>query len=78
MLIFSLFAFKFVFKPVMIVLLLTSSAAMYAMLQYNVMFDYGMIENIFETNSGEAFSYISLPSISYVMVLGVIPFVIPH
>ncbi|MBB1381728.1 DUF1705 domain-containing protein, partial [Shewanella sp. SR41-2] len=33
MLIFSLFAFKFVFKPVMIVLLLTSSAAMYAMLQ---------------------------------------------
>lgn len=76
MLIFSLFAFKFVFKPVMIVLLLTSSAAMYAMLQYNVMFDYGMIENIFETNSGEAFSYISLPSISYVMVLGVIPSVL--
>ncbi|WP_082707363.1 phosphoethanolamine transferase [Shewanella frigidimarina] len=73
MLIFSLFAFRFVFKPVMIVLLLTSSAAMYAMLQYNVMFDYGMIENIFETNSGEAFSYINTHSIGYVLVLGVVP-----
>tara|TARA_R110000851_G_scaffold129525_3_gene262398 strand:- start:32241 stop:33917 length:1677 start_codon:yes stop_codon:yes gene_type:complete len=73
MLIFSLFAFKFVFKPVMIVLLLSSSAAMYAMLKYNVMFDYGMIENIFETNSGEAFSYINAQSMGYVLVLGVLP-----
>lgn len=73
MLIFSLFAFRFVFKPVMIILLLTSSAAMYAMLKYKVMFDYGMIENIFETNSGEAFSYINLSSIGYVLVLGVLP-----
>ncbi|MGX9460673.1 phosphoethanolamine transferase [Shewanella sp. A14] len=76
MVIFSLFAFKFVFKPVMIILLLTSSAAMYAMLKYNVMFDYGMIENIFETNSGEAISYINLHSIGYVLVFGVLPSVL--
>lgn len=73
MLIFSFFAYRFVFKPVMIVLLLTSSAAMYAMLKYNVMFDYGMIENIFETNSGEAWSYVSLPSVGYVLLLGILP-----
>ncbi|WP_276611786.1 phosphoethanolamine transferase [Shewanella polaris] len=73
MVIFSLFAFRFVFKPLMILLLLTSSAAMYAMLKYNVMFDYGMIENIFETNSGEAISYISLSSIGYIFIFGVLP-----
>jgi lipid A ethanolaminephosphotransferase len=73
MVIFSMFAFRFVFKPIMVVLLLTSSAAMYAMLKYNVMFDYSMIENIFETNSGEAYSYINAHSIGYVLLFGVLP-----
>jgi lipid A ethanolaminephosphotransferase len=73
MVIFSLFTFRFVFKPVMVVLLLTSSAAMYAMLKYNVMIDYSMIENIFETNSGEAYSYINAYSVGYVLVFGVLP-----
>ncbi|GGB45438.1 phosphoethanolamine transferase [Shewanella inventionis] len=73
MVIFSLFTIRFVFKPVMVVLLLTSSAAMYAMLKYNVMIDYSMIENIFETNSGEAYSYINAYSVGYVLAFGVLP-----
>ncbi|MCG6202232.1 phosphoethanolamine transferase, partial [Psychromonas antarctica] len=38
-----------------------------------VMFDYGMIENIFETNSSEAFSYLNMSSILYFIIFGVLP-----
>ena len=37
------------------------------------MFDYTMMENIFETNSGEAFSYINGSSILAFILLGLIP-----
>ncbi|UJF22405.1 phosphoethanolamine transferase [Shewanella sp. OMA3-2] len=73
MMIFSLLSSRFIFKPLLTVLLISSAAAMYAMLQYNVLFDYSMIENIFETNSSEAISYLSSRSILYVVVFGVLP-----
>ncbi|GAA0792749.1 phosphoethanolamine transferase [Shewanella aestuarii] len=71
--IFSLLSSRFIFKPLLTLLLISSAAAMYAMLQYNVLFDYSMIENIFETNSSEAISYLSSRSILYVVVFGVLP-----
>jgi len=71
--IFSLFPSRFVFKPIMVFLLCTSAAAMYATLKYNILFDYSMIENIFETNSGEAESYLNAQSILYVLLLGILP-----
>lgn len=37
------------------------------------MFDYSMIENIFETDTGEAFTYINFGSISYFIFLGLLP-----
>ena len=64
MLIFSVLSSRFIFKPLMTLLLLTSAAAMYATLKYNVLFDYAMMENIFETHSGEAFSYINISSLA--------------
>ena len=60
--IFSLFPSKYIFKPIMVLLLCTSAAAMYATLKYNIMFDYSMVENILETNSGEAESYLNAQS----------------
>jgi lipid A ethanolaminephosphotransferase len=64
---------KYVFKPFVTLLLVSSATTMFAMLFYNVMFDYGMIENIFETNTGEAWSYVSLPSVLFVTTLGIVP-----
>ncbi|MCW3172116.1 phosphoethanolamine transferase [Shewanella subflava] len=73
MLIFSILSSRFIFKPLMTLLLLTSAAAMYATLKYNVLFDYAMMENIFETHSGEAFSYLNISSVAYFFVFGVLP-----
>ncbi|WP_254843454.1 phosphoethanolamine transferase [Shewanella sp. UCD-KL21] len=71
--VFCLFSSRFIFKPLLTILLLTSAAAMYGTMKYQVYFDYAMIENIFETNTGEALSYISTTSILYILVFGLIP-----
>lgn len=71
--IFSMIAVPYLFKGIVIILTLTSSMAFYAALQYNTMFDYAMIENIFETNVGEASSYLSSASIGYFILFGVLP-----
>jgi lipid A ethanolaminephosphotransferase len=71
--IFSILALPYLFKAIQIPLLITSALAFYASIKYNVMLDYGMIENIFETDTGEAFTYINLGSISYFIFLGLLP-----
>ncbi|MGF1906909.1 phosphoethanolamine transferase [Aliivibrio salmonicida] len=71
--IFSVFSFPYVFKGIVTLLLLTSSLVFYAALQYNTMFDYAMVENIFETNVGEATSYLSSASVLYFIIFGVVP-----
>jgi len=71
--IFSLLAWPYVFKTILIPLILTSSLTFYASFKYNVMFDYNMIENIFETNTGEAFSYLNVSSVLYFIGFGFIP-----
>ena len=71
--IFSMIAVPYLFKGIVIMLTLTSSMAFYAALQYNTMFDYAMIENIFETNVGEASSYLSSASIGYFILFGLLP-----
>lgn len=71
--IFSLLAWPYVFKIIFIPLVLSSALAFYASSKYNVMFDYTMIENIFETNSNESVSYINISSVSWFIVLGLLP-----
>ncbi|MGB5447040.1 MAG: phosphoethanolamine--lipid A transferase, partial [Psychromonas sp.] len=71
--IFSVLALPYLFKAIQIPLILTSALAFYASLKYNVMFDYPMMENIFETNTGEAGSYLNAASILYFIILGVLP-----
>ncbi|MBF4338489.1 phosphoethanolamine transferase domain-containing protein, partial [Vibrio anguillarum] len=74
--IFTLFSLPFILKPFTVVLTLLSSMAFYAAHKYNVMFDYTMIENIFETHTSEATSYLSVSSISYFLIFGLIPAVL--
>ncbi|MFA0155614.1 phosphoethanolamine transferase [Vibrio sp. 10N.261.46.A3] len=80
--IFFLAAFNFIFqvfnwpifsKPFFILLLITSTLVSYSMFNYGIFVDYGMIENVFETNSGEAASYISGHSILWLLAMGGIP-----
>jgi lipid A ethanolaminephosphotransferase len=71
--IFTLLAWPYLFKVVLIPLTLTSALSFYASLKYSVMFDYTMIENIFETHSGEAVSYINTTAILYFVGFGLLP-----
>ncbi len=71
--IFSAFALPYLFKPLMALFTLTSAAALYAAVNFQVMFDTSMMESVFETNLSEASFYFNISSILYVLVFGVIP-----
>ncbi len=55
--IFQIFAWPSLGRAFFSVLTLISAITAYASYQYGIIFDYGMMENIFETNTGEALSY---------------------
>src|SRR5574344_85469 len=56
LIIFTLFSFKYILKPIFFMLLSTSGIVFYAALRYNILFDQDMIQNIFESNTREAIS----------------------
>lgn len=70
---FSLFVIRGATKLLLAPLLIISAAVAYASIEYGVMFDYGMIENVIETNPAEASTYISLSSLTFVFFMGVVP-----
>jgi len=70
---FSLFTIKYIEKPLLIIIIIFSSITTYYGFFYNVIFDPEMFVNIFETNKGEANSYINLSIILWVIVTGLIP-----
>lgn len=69
----SFFAFRWITKPFLILIVLLSSILFYATLNYGIVFDYGMIQNTVETDSAEAFSYFNLSAIFSFLFFGVIP-----
>jgi len=69
----SLLCFKFTIKPVLIFILLISSATAYFMDTYNVMIDDSMIDNVLKTDIHEAFDLVSFRQIIYLIVLGILP-----
>ncbi len=71
--IFSLFALPYVFKPLLAFITLTSAAALYASVNFQTMFDSTMMESVFETNLSEASFYFNISSVLYVTVFGLIP-----
>lgn len=73
---FNLFTWPLISKPFFSVLLVASSVVSYGGYNYGVMFDYGMIENVFETDTSEASSYFSVYSVLWVTLMGVIPAVL--
>nr|WP_268820399.1 phosphoethanolamine--lipid A transferase [Paraglaciecola sp. G1-23] len=69
----SFFAFRWITKPLLILIVLSSSLLFYATLNYGIVFDYGMIQNTVETDSAEAFSYFNFSAIFSFLFFGVLP-----
>ncbi|MEW6990821.1 phosphoethanolamine transferase [Colwelliaceae bacterium 6441] len=70
------FSFKWITKPLLILIVLLSSILFYATHNYGIIFDYGMIQNTVETDTAEALSYFNLSAIFFFLVFGVIPSII--
>ncbi|KAF0190939.1 MAG: putative lipid A phosphoethanolamine transferase [Gammaproteobacteria bacterium] len=70
---FSLFGIKYLFKPVLIVMLVTASMAGYFMSQNGVVIDSVMIRNMAETNYNEASELLTAKSALYFLATGLLP-----
>jgi lipid A ethanolaminephosphotransferase len=69
----TLFSFKPLFKPVAILILLTSASAAYFMDNYAVMIDKSMVRNVLATDFNEANELLSLRMIITIALLGILP-----
>ncbi|WP_051252640.1 phosphoethanolamine transferase [Ferrimonas kyonanensis] len=72
-LVLALCCWKGITKPLVIMLIISSSLVSYTMLTYGVVFDYGMIENLFETNPAEAGSYLNLNVVLWLTITALLP-----
>ena len=69
----SLICFKKSVKPVISLFFIVSAITSYYMDSYGVIFDFSMIQNVFETDTREAFDLIDGSLVIYVLLYGVIP-----
>jgi len=65
--------FRFVIKPVLILLFLASSATCYFMMEYGTAIDKSMIQNMIETDVREAGELLSIKLLLTVALLGLLP-----
>lgn len=72
----NLLALPYLIKPVLITMILISSAANFMMFHYGVYIDSDMVRNVFETNAGEAFDLVSLSSAIWIFFTGFIPAIV--
>ena len=69
----SLFGALFLPRTTVAIAFVVSSLLLYGTLAYGVIFDKSMIQNVMETNSGEAFSYLNSTLFLFFSILGLIP-----
>jgi lipid A ethanolaminephosphotransferase len=69
----SLFAFRPVFKPFLIILLLTTAAVSYFSDIYGVIIDKSMVHNILETDATEAAELLTWPLFRHLLWFGAVP-----
>ncbi|MET0950710.1 MAG: phosphoethanolamine transferase domain-containing protein, partial [Pseudomonas sp.] len=69
----TLFAFKRILKPVLILLFFVSAGVAYFMSEYGVMIDAGMFRNFAETNATEVQGLLSIKLGLYILFLGLLP-----
>jgi lipid A ethanolaminephosphotransferase len=69
----TLASFRWIAKPLLIALLLSASFASYFILEYGIVIDKAMIQNLFETDTREAGELLSAKLAVWVGALGVLP-----
>lgn len=69
----TLVSFRPLLKPALTLVALVSAAAAYFMNTYGVVIDTVMVQNVIETNPGEAAALFSARMLGYLLVLGVLP-----
>ncbi|MCX7066533.1 MAG: phosphoethanolamine--lipid A transferase [Methylococcales bacterium] len=69
----SFFASKYIFKPIVIVILIVASVISFFMDNYGVIVDVSMIQNIVETDSKEALELLSSNLVRHIMLVGLLP-----
>lgn len=69
----SVFANKYLFKPFVIVILITASVISFFMDSYGVIVDTSMIQNMFETDSKEMLELISVKLVIHIVFWGLLP-----
>ncbi|MCX7641134.1 MAG: phosphoethanolamine--lipid A transferase [Elusimicrobiales bacterium] len=67
------FSFKNIIKLFFSLLFIFSSIAYYFMKKYGIFIDMSMIKNLFETDFQEAFEFINISLLTYVILFGLIP-----
>lgn len=72
-LVLTLVAFRYVLKPVLMLLFISGAAVAYFMNQYGVLIDAGMFRNVAETNITEVRDLLSLKFALSILLLGVLP-----
>jgi len=68
-----LFSFRFVLKPLLVVLFVTTALTAYFMSHYGVQIDKAMIQNVFETDVREAGELLSVQMVLVLCLLGALP-----
>lgn len=69
----SLINFRPVIKPVVMFLMVLTSAAAYFMNQYGVQIDRAMVQNVVETDTREATELLSVKMVATIALLGILP-----
>lgn len=69
----TLLCFKFTIKPILIIVLLTSSTTSYFMNTYNIVIDSSMIQNSLMTNTNEVLDLFNIKLMAYILLLGILP-----
>ncbi len=70
---FSLLSWRYITKPLLIVMLIIASIENYFMQTYNVLIDTTMIENTVQTDVSEAFDLMSWKLFAYLILFGLLP-----
>jgi len=77
-LILSVFGFKYVFKPIAILILVISSTLAFYMDSYGIMMDKSMMQNLMETDSREVVELINLKLVLHFLGFAVLPAVLVY
>ena len=72
-LLFSLLAWPWIRKPLLIVLFIASAAANYFMHSFGTVIDTNMIENVFESNAQETGALMSRNYVIWMLLMGILP-----